>query len=191
MLPSHSTILFEVHGESVDNQQGLASGHRDVPLSPRGRQQARDLGDRYRQNLPAAVFCSDLQRSYTTGDLAFADPPMPIIRDARLRECDYGTWTGRAAAVVEVARNEHREVPFPAGESYLDVVRRVGDFVTALRSGPLPERVLIIGHRGTWFALEHLLGGRALSEVLSAPWVWRPGWRYELRVSLNPADASG
>jgi broad specificity phosphatase PhoE len=32
---------------SVDNETRRASGHADVPLSARGREEARDLGEHY------------------------------------------------------------------------------------------------------------------------------------------------
>lgn len=172
------TLLFEVHGESVDNRRGLASGHRDAPLSPLGRRHARDLGDRHRSEPPAAVFCSDLRRAYATAELAFAGRPIPITRDARLRECDFGTWTGRPAKEIEAAREAHLAIPFPGGESYTDVVQRVAEFLDELRANAAWKHILIIGHRGTWYALEHLLGGRSLPDVIRGPWRWQPGWRY-------------
>jgi hypothetical protein len=38
--------------------------------------------------------------------------------------------------------------------------------------------VLVIGHSATRWALDHLLSGRALEELVDAPVDWRPGWYY-------------
>jgi broad specificity phosphatase PhoE len=38
----------------------------------------------------AVVFTSDLGRAVETADIAFGGTGIPVRRDARLRECDYG-----------------------------------------------------------------------------------------------------
>ena len=40
------------------------------------------------------------------------------------------------------------------------------------------QLMVVIGHRATYYALEHLLGRAALAEVVAAPWHWQPGWTY-------------
>jgi phosphoserine phosphatase len=65
------TIIFEAHGTTFDNEAHLASGHNDVALSPLGENQARELGERYKDIHFDAIFCSDLQRSYKTAEIAF------------------------------------------------------------------------------------------------------------------------
>ena len=83
-------LFFETHATSVDNEQGIASGWHDAELSTSGWTQAVELGGRYAHEDLAAVLCSDLQRSYRTGEIAFGERGLPLLRDARLRECDYG-----------------------------------------------------------------------------------------------------
>ena len=82
------TIIFETHGTTYDNEARKASGHYDVELSPLGEQQSKELGGRYKDDHFDTIFCSDLQRSYKTAEIAFGNR-FPIIKDARLRECDY------------------------------------------------------------------------------------------------------
>lgn len=76
-------IVFEAHATSLDNEADLASGHNDVALSKLGEQQAKELGDRYSGQQFDAIFCSDLQRSYKTAELAFGNR-FPIVKDVRL-----------------------------------------------------------------------------------------------------------
>jgi broad specificity phosphatase PhoE len=178
-------LIFETHATSVDNEAGLASGWADVPLSRPGEAQARALGERRRAAGIAAVYCSDLERAWRTAAIAFGATDLPIRRDARLRECDYGARTRHPAAEIERARIAHVTTPFPGGESYADVVVRVagwlGDLPAAVPDLDQPI-VLVIGHRASYFALEHLLRGRALAEVIAAPWQWQPGWTYDLAM---------
>lgn len=102
------TIVFEAHSTSLDNEAHLASGHNDVALSPLGVGQAKELGERYKGEKFDAIFCSDLQRSYKTAELAFSDEQVPsfgsrfpITRDKRLRECDYGDLTQHPSSEVD------------------------------------------------------------------------------------------
>jgi broad specificity phosphatase PhoE len=42
------------------------------------------------------------------------------------------------------------------------------------------KRVMIIGHRATWYGLEHLVGGVGMEELVSAKFKWQEGWGYEV-----------
>ena len=173
------TLIFETHATSLDNEAGLASGWFDVALSTTGEEQARLLGIRRHSDDLAAVFCSDLARSFATAEIAFRGRAIPLIRDARLRECDYGDLTRRPASEIERRRVLHVVDPFPGGESYEQVVDRVSEWLAdAVRQ--YRGTALVIGHRATFYALEHLLKGVALQEALASPWHWQPGWTYRV-----------
>jgi broad specificity phosphatase PhoE len=174
-------LVFETHATSRDNEAGLASGWFDVPLSTTGEEQARMLGARRRDDHLAVVFCSDLTRSFRTAEIAFGDRSFPIVRDARLRECDYGDLTRRPISEIEQRRVWHLVDPFPNGESYQQVVDRVSGWLhDAVRQCDACT-VLVIGHRATFYALEHLLNRVTLRDAVTSPWTWRPGWTYDVR----------
>ena len=173
-------LIFETHATSMDNEAGLASGHYDVELSPAGERQARELGARHAAHLPARVWTSDLRRAWRTAEIAFGDR-VALVRDARLRECDYGRLTRAPVHLIEARRPDAIRQPFPGGESYADVAARVASWLEDLRREPPGGWVLVIGHRATHYALDHLLHGVALADVVGAPFVWQPGWAYELR----------
>jgi len=181
-------LIFETHATSLDNEAGLASGHFDVDLGPRGEQQAGELGRRYDPPALARVACSDLRRSWRTAEVAFG-AKAAIHRDARLRECDYGRLTRAPALDVEARRLRHVAVPFPGGEGYQQVVARVAAWLGDLPKTAGDRPVLVIGHRATWYALEHLLRGRHLAEVVASPWVWQPGWWFEVTGGTRPGPA--
>ena len=176
-------LIFETHATTLDNEVCLASGWFDVSLSAVGEQQARMLGDRRRDDHLAVVFCSDLTRSFRTGEIAFGDRLFPIVRDARLRECDYGDLTRRPTSEIEQRRLQHLVDPFPNGESYQQVVVRVSGWLGEVMRQFEACTVLVIGHRATFYALEHLLNGVPLREAVMSPWAWQPGWSYHLRSS--------
>jgi len=177
----HLSVIFETHATSLDNEAGLASGWFDIDLSAVGEDQARKLGERRRADELAAVYCSDLRRAWRTAELAFGGRRVPIARDSRLRECDYGALTRRPATEIEAVRGDHLMTPFPGGESYQQSVQRVAGCLeeiaelAALHNG---RTVLIIGHRATLYALQHLLDDEPLERVIAVPWRWQPGWQF-------------
>lgn len=173
-------LVFETHATSLDNEAGLASGWFDVGLSVTGEEQARALGVRRGNDALAAVFCSDLTRAMRTAELAFGDRAVPIIPDPRLRECDYGSLTRHPTAEIEPRRRRHLTAPFPEGESYQDVVDRTAAWLADVTSQFAGRPVLVVGHRATFYAFEHLLRDLPLDLAVSAPWRWQPGWTYRV-----------
>ncbi|HET8999163.1 MAG TPA: histidine phosphatase family protein [bacterium] len=173
-------LFFETHATSVDNEQGIASGWHDAELSTSGCTQAVELGGRYAREDLAAVLCSDLQRSYRTAEIAFGERGLPLLRDARLRECDYGAWTRRPRDQVDAERVRHITEPFPGGESYTQVAARTRDLLNDVLRDWAGRRVMIVGHRGTWYSLEHVVKGKPLADAVAAPWIWQPGWVYSI-----------
>jgi broad specificity phosphatase PhoE len=174
-------VIFEYHSTSTDNEAGVASGWRDPPLSGKGRDQARELGERRRGEQIDAVFCSDLRRAVETAEIAF--PETVRYKDRRLREYDYGTMTGMPREVMEAERPLRVETPFPEGESLRDVAARVRGFLDDLARKWDGRRVVVIGHGATRLAFEYLLGGMSLEEAAATPFSWEPvppSWRFVL-----------
>lgn len=171
------TIIFEAHGTSFDNEAHLASGHFDVALSPLGEQQAKELGERYKDQNFDSILCSDLQRSYKTAEIAFGDR-FPIIKDKRLRECDYGDLTQYPSDKVDPAKMEYITESFPNGESYEQTTKRMKSILDDLKKNYDGKRVMIIGHRATQYGLEYWINKIDLKTLVTTPFKWQPGWTY-------------
>jgi broad specificity phosphatase PhoE len=173
-----TAIVFETHSISEDNEAGLASGWTHGPLSTHGRDLARQLGDRRRNDRLAVVFASDLRRAVETATLAFDGTDIPVLLDWRLRECDYGTWTRQTAAEVHGARAGHLDTPYPGGESWRAAVARVGWFLDDVARRWRDARVLVIGHVATRWAFDHWCRGIPLEALVTEDFVWQEGWEY-------------
>lgn len=175
------TIIFEAHGTTLDNENKLSSGHYDVELSELGKKQAEEMGERHFNEDFAAVFCSDLHRSYATAQIAFLDRDAPIIKDSRLRECNYGEFTRYPDREVEPEKSKRIAEPFPAGESYEQCAMRMKSFLQDLLRDYGGKQVLIVGHRATQYGLEHWINKVPLAAAVTANWKWQPGWTYLLK----------
>lgn len=175
-------IVFETHSISDDNERGAASGWNHSLLSARGRELARELGARRASDGISTVFSSDLRRAVETAEIAFANTPIPILLDWRLRECDYGTRNGTASEAHVRDRARYVDEPYPGGESWRQATERVGSFLRDLPLRWEGARVLVIGHVATRWALEHHLNGIVLEDLAAAEFKWQEGWEFQLRL---------
>jgi len=182
------TIFYETHALTEDNEAGNATGWLPGRLSAAGRGFARALGERYAAADIAAVFVSDLARAVETAAIAFPDTLLPVHRDARLRECNYGTLNGMPVTQLAAVRAQHLDEPFPAGESYREVVARTRGFLRELAAAWDGRSVLLISHSANKWALDCLLNGADLAALIEAPFGWQEGWRYVLPAGWAGAE---
>ncbi len=178
-------IVYETHAITTDNEAGIATGWLPGELSPRGRETAAELGARRRDDGLHAIYVSDLERALETVRIAFEGSSIPVVVDARLRECNYGRRNGMPRARLDAERALHVDAPWPGGESYRDVVDRTRALLRDLRERHDGGRVLLVAHSANRLALDHLILGRDLAELVATPFEWQPGWEYV----LEPAPA--
>ena len=173
-------VVYETHAISTDNEAGIATGWNHGRLSEAGRGAARELGVRRRDDGIAAVLTSDLGRAVETASIAFAGSDLPVRRDRRLRECDYGDLNGMPVARLAAERRRRIDEPFPGGQSYRQVVEQTRELLRDLSAEWDGRRVLLISHSANRWALQCLLEGASLEELVDAPFHWRPGWEFRL-----------
>lgn len=173
-------IYFAAHTTTTDNEAKLSSGWKDVGLSDLGIQQAKEMGDTFKDIKIDLICCSDLKRAVDSVNIAFGDKKYPIIVDKRLRELNYGDFNGKPSEVVEPMKKEHIKEPYPNGESYDQAITRTHGFYKELKERHPNEAVLVVGHRATQYGLDTLAGGKTIEECLSVPFKWQPYWEYNL-----------
>jgi alpha-ribazole phosphatase/probable phosphoglycerate mutase len=174
------SLVYETHSLTTDNDAGIATGWLPGKLSDEGRRLAARLGERRRDDGISAVFVSDLARARETVSVAFKGHHMMVSKDARLRECDYGDLNGCSVAVLQLKRRKHILVPFPRGESYQDVVERTRAFLADIALSFDRRRVLVVAHSANKWALDVLLRGARLEDLVDADFGWQEGWEYEV-----------
>ncbi len=177
-------ITYFVHGTTTDNEQHISSGWKDVELSQLGIQQFKDLAEKTKGKKFDVVFCSDLKRAHNSAKLAW-EGIYPIIPDARLRECNYGDLNGCSSDIVEpMQEDECIEKPFPNGESYMDVKKRISDFLEFIKQNYEGKSVAIVAHKAPQLSLDVLLKDKTWKQALAEDWrktrSWKPGWEYEV-----------
>jgi probable phosphoglycerate mutase len=124
------------HGETEWSAAGRHTSSTDLPLTPRGEEQARALAPRLSRPW-ALVLCSPLLRARRTAELAGLTPTI----EPDLTEWQYGEAEGLTTA--ELSREKPwNQWDFPLGESLTHLAGRVEGVL-----GRLPEGdVLLLAH---------------------------------------------
>jgi len=124
------------HGESQWNLENRFTGWVDVPLSPRGIQEAKDAGEKLRSFTFDRAFTSVLARATETLRLVLdtiGQTSIPIEKDKALNERMYGELQGLNKAETAKKYGEEQvkiwrrsyDVRPPGGESLKDTAERV------------------------------------------------------------------
>jgi broad specificity phosphatase PhoE len=160
-------LILVRHGD-VDAAPGLCLGQMDAALSAQGFADVQQLAATWTGSAPRFLFTSDLRRAQQAASIfaaRFAIEPLP---DARLREVHLGEWDGKRWDEVirsDAARYEHWANNWviqeaPGGESFADVIRRTGAWLSSLLASTHDgDVVLAVAHAGSIRALLcHALG---------------------------------
>lgn len=167
-------LVFIRHGETAWNAEGRLQGQEDIPLNPRGRDQAqsvgRDLGKWLRRDGEGpiaryAFVASPLGRARTTMELARAAmglDPNDYALDPALQELSFGDWQGLTWPEVKArdpqgaAAREADKWNFtpPGGEGYAQLAVRIGAWLAGVR-----QDTVAVAHGGVARALFNLIGG--------------------------------
>ena len=148
-------ILLIRHGETEWNRREVFRGRADVPLSARGREQARLLGEALKGSGVQAVYTSPLSRArQTAGPLADA-LGIEVQTDERLVDMSFGRWESRPRAEVEKEDpalysawlTEPQEFRAPDGESLANVVARCWPAMGEIAARHKGGRAAIVTHR--------------------------------------------
>ena len=174
-----SDLILLRHGQSQWNLENRFTGWVDVPLSPKGEEEARAAGEKLRGRRIDRLYTSVLKRAIDTAHLALAAAGLaepPTVRDKALNERLYGDLQGmnKAEAAERFGADQVKrwrrsyDVQPPAGESLADTAARVLPY---WESTILPElkagrNVLVAAHGNSLRALVMHLDHLTREQVL-------------------------
>ncbi len=171
MAESDRLLVLVRHGQSDWNLKNLFTGWRDVDLTDKGVNEAREAGRKLKgQGLKFDVaFTSALIRAQRTLDLMLEELGQnpPIIRDQALNERDYGDLVGLNKDDARKKWGEEQvlkwrrsyDIAPPGGESLKDTLARaLPYYVTEILPRVLRgEHVLVSAHGNSLRALVMVL----------------------------------
>jgi broad specificity phosphatase PhoE len=150
------TLLYLVrHGETDWNQEDRWQGHHDLPLSASGRAQAAAVAARLAGERLTQLHSSDLRRAAETAQVIAEACALDFHASVALREVDVGNWAGLTRSEAKerfpegYARRRAGGTGWEGGESYEQMGRRVGAYVTELLDGARgSDRIALVCHSG-------------------------------------------
>ena len=186
-----ATLVLIRHGQSLWNLENRFTGWVDVPLTDKGREEARKGAERIRDLKFEVAYTSVLSRAQETLDIVLGviGQTPPVIRDQALNERHYGDLQGLnkadtaaryGEAQVKLWRRSY-DVPPPSGESLEMTAKRTLPFFDRAIGGDLRQgkNVLVVAHgnsnRSIVMKLDGLTGEQvvALELATGVPLVYR------------------
>ena len=172
-------VVLIRHGESQWNLENRFTGWVDIPLSPKGEQEAREAGEKVRAFRFDHAFTSVLTRAIRTLEIVLdviGQPGLPVEQNQALNERMYGELQGLnktetaekyGEAQVKLWRRSYDVRP-PGGESLQDTAERVLPYYRErvwprLAKG---ETLLVVAHGNSLRALVMHLDRLSREEVL-------------------------
>jgi 2,3-bisphosphoglycerate-dependent phosphoglycerate mutase len=150
-------IFIFRHGETFDNKNHIFSGWRDNDLTEKGKEEAKEIGGKLKNEEITKAYQSDLIRSKHTLSLVLDGyhKNAEIITDPRIKERDYGDLTGKNKDEIAkefpdkyVLWHRSYDVTPPNGESIKDVEKRVLSFLEDILPKLKKNDVVLISAHG-------------------------------------------
>ncbi len=147
-------LLIIRHGQSMGNVNHIFCGYTDVPLSETGKIQAEQTGEFLKNTKIDAVYSSDLQRAFYTGEAIARRQGLKVTKNEAFREINAGQWENMHRDVIEAKypemwhtwRTDLGRVQCPDGESTFDVQTRFYNEALRIAKEHIGQRICITTH---------------------------------------------
>ncbi|UCG13974.1 MAG: histidine phosphatase family protein [Deltaproteobacteria bacterium] len=151
--PQITQFALVRHAETVWNREKRIQGQQDSTLTSRGRQQAEEWGQALRRYQLDYLVSSDLGRATATAEMINRTLALPRAVDPRLREQDWGNWSGlklKDLNIADFTAQESQGWNFrpEGGESRMEVLERSHQALVAVARRWTGARVLVVTHGG-------------------------------------------
>ncbi len=144
------SIYFARHGETVWNVENKICGMTDSPLTEKGRQQARELGQKVKESGVHIdeILYSPLSRAVDTAKAVAEATGLPARCEPRLREQCFGKYEGtpRDGAEFRISKT-HFADRYDGGESMMQLAQRIYNLLDELRQDE-NKTYLLVAHNG-------------------------------------------
>lgn len=158
MGEKETRLYFVRHGETVWNREDKMQGLKDSPLTEKGIEHAKLLGEKLAK-LPDTIdklFTSDLGRAYDTSVFIGNAIDMKPEKDERLRERNMGIFEGYTWDYVrehypdefKKTVSEDSSYKIPEGESKNEYIEKINSFLDFISSEYEGKTILAVTHRG-------------------------------------------
>lgn len=183
------------HAPTTWNREKRIQGRRDILLTPEGEQLARVWGRKLKRLPWDFMVSSSSTRALKTAELMNQHLKIPMVADDRLREQDWGSWTGKTPERIRSEEPEllSRKVQSgwrfrpPGGESRNQVWERSSRLLADIIRDNGKRHILLVTHEGVIKCLIYRIRGRRF--LPSEPELIRPFHLHWLTYERNEFKA--
>ncbi len=141
-------IYFLRHGETIWNKKGITQGHKNSPLTLKGKNSAKKRGKILRKENIEKIYSSNLGRCIQTAKIINQQLKIKLVKTPELRERNFGNFNGSSNKIILSQLNlSDLNKKAPKGESFNDMKKRIINFIKNLSTKKL-KKVLLITHEG-------------------------------------------
>ncbi|MBW2440853.1 MAG: histidine phosphatase family protein [Deltaproteobacteria bacterium] len=179
------------HAQTIWNREKKIQGQKDSPLTPGGKIQASRWGQLLKPLPWNRILTSDIGRAMETAGIINQALKIALKTDARLREQDWGQWTGET--IFRIQTDTPRELDNqvrsgwdfcpPDGEVRRNVLERSRQALSEAAAKWPGETILVVTHEGVVKSLIYHLCGRKY--LPGEPAIIKP---YQLHWLAHDAD---
>lgn len=162
-------LFLTRHGETIENAKDIIQGHLPGQLSDTGKEQARRLADRLKDEQFDIIYASDLARVIDTVEMiAKYHEGTELCLDKALRERNFGDQQGKTKEEVWDEQNLKFHDPV-GGETVREFFDRVNGFWQSIKEKHKDDKVLIVSHGGTTIAMTAAITTGAATGMRGVP----------------------
>lgn len=178
--------IILIRHTSVDVPKGVCYGQTDVPLRDSFKEEATITAQQLQDDVFDAVFTSPLSRCTRLAEhCGYPD----AIRDARLKELDFGEWEMKEFDKIDDPRlqewyDDYFHVAATGGESFIMQLQRVSEFLDEV-SRQKYGRVAVFAHGGVLICAQIYAGTLKMEDAFGA----LTPYGGIVRLQLNPKTA--
>ncbi|WMI95636.1 alpha-ribazole phosphatase [Bacteroides fragilis] len=178
--------IILIRHTSVDVPKGVCYGQADVPLRDSFKEEATITAQQLQDDVFDAVFTSPLSRCTRLAEhCGYPD----AIRDARLKELDFGEWEMKEFDKIDDPRlqewyDDYFHVAATGGESFIMQLQRVSEFLDEV-SRQKYGRVAVFAHGGVLICAQIYAGTLKMEDAFGA----LTPYGGIVRLQLNPKTA--
>ncbi len=155
------TYYLVRHGETEWNNSQRIQGQLDSPLTENGIQEVHQLAKQLASLSFHSIYSSDLGRALQTAEILAATFQLPIQKEVKLRERDFGPYNGKTrqeyeqelaeqiATYRQLSADKQRSYRFVSGmETDAELIIRMRKSLEELYPKHLGQRIILVSHGG-------------------------------------------
>ena len=168
-------LLIVRHGETDYNKTKRVQGTQQIPLNERGKNQALQVAKSLRQFKITHIYCSGLVRARETAEIINSSFSLPIVKDNRLNERNWGNWESKKRDEIlkpgenfeNIWSEENLDANPHQGETTRELMKRCVDFLHwIIENHAESDVILVVTHAGPMRMIRGIIKGLQDEEYL-------------------------